>query len=269
MSNSAILGISFCEIRGRYAANTRANPLHLHPVWQWDYVDEGRARIEFVGRVIECRKGESILIPPNYIHRIGFSLETIYSSFKFTWLGATMLASLSASSPNSPRELEPRLFAKKQVPTPLRDGLWHAARFTDKRHLTDASCYLHLLLGELLSPTASAPPPDAPLDEQVRWLLEERRYGSLSVVELARECRMSRSYFIRQFRRLHQETPARYVMRLRLERAGELIESADMNLTQIAHTLGFPDLYTFSKAFKKERGISPKDWRGKLGAVKK
>ena len=51
--------------------------------------------------------------------------------------------------------------------------------------------------------------------------------------------RYSREHFIRAFRAAYGETPGRYRTRRRVERACELLRSANLTVTEICHLVGF------------------------------
>ncbi len=55
----------------------------------------------------------------------------------------------------------------------------------------------------------------------------------------------------------------RYLIRIRLERAMQLLETNSSSITDIASMCGFCDIYYFSKYFKKAFGISPSEYRRK------
>lgn len=66
-------------------------------------------------------------------------------------------------------------------------------------------------------------------------------------------------------RRLQEEDSSfqNLVDQVRLERAGELLTSTGMNLSQIADALGYADAANFTRAFKRWTGESPSQYRNK------
>lgn len=50
-------------------------------------------------------------------------------------------------------------------------------------------------------------------------------------------------------------------MTLRMNRAAELLENTDDKITSIASAVGYSDPLTFTKMFKRIKGMSPSDWR--------
>ena len=72
---------------------------------------------------------------------------------------------------------------------------------------------------------------------------------------------MSRFHLIRTFRAAYGETPGRYRTRRRVERACELLRSANLTVTEICLLVGFTSLGTFSTRFAELTGVSPSEYR--------
>jgi AraC-like DNA-binding protein len=75
--------------------------------------------------------------------------------------------------------------------------------------------------------------------------------------EVAVYCNLSEFHFYRSFKQAFAVSPYQYLLRKRLKLAASLLNQKEMNITAIALHCNFPDLPTFSKAFKKQFGISP------------
>lgn len=82
----------------------------------------------------------------------------------------------------------------------------------------------------------------------------------ISVPALAAMCGISTSHFRRLFKSFTGRSPVRYKNWVVMKRACSMLSSGAMNVGEIADVLGFPDIYTFSQAFKKEIGVSPKQY---------
>lgn len=82
-----------------------------------------------------------------------------------------------------------------------------------------------------------------------------------SVDALASECGLSRSTFRSLFTATVGESPGRYLSRLRVEQAKELLKSTSLSLTAIAERVGYADPFSLSKAFKRFEGCSPREYR--------
>ena len=68
----------------------------------------------------------------------------------------------------------------------------------------------------------------------------DRDYADpIDIPALAAGAGYSREHFIRAFRAAYGETPGRYRTRRRVERACELLRSANLTVTEICHLVGF------------------------------
>jgi len=85
--------------------------------------------------------------------------------------------------------------------------------------------------------------------------------GQISIPALAAEAGYSREHFIRAFRTAYGETPGRYRTRRRVERACELLRSANLTVTEICYLVGFASLGSFSARFAEVTGMSPTAYR--------
>jgi AraC family transcriptional regulator len=90
-----------------------------------------------------------------------------------------------------------------------------------------------------------------------RNFLQENYLQRPTVKELAMICNMSEFHFFRAFRQAFTITPYQFQLKLRLEKAKELILHSNLSFTEISKQCAFPDLSTFSKAFKRTYHISP------------
>src|ERR1700726_3125366 len=90
----------------------------------------------------------------------------------------------------------------------------------------------------------------------------DRDYAEpIAIPALAAAAGYSREHFIRAFRAAYGETPGRYRTSRRVERACELLRSANLTVTEICHLVGFTSLGTFSARFAELTGMSPSAYR--------
>lgn len=84
---------------------------------------------------------------------------------------------------------------------------------------------------------------------------------STSVAEIARSVGIDRSYLYSLFNEFVNTSPQEYLIRFRVEKACELMSTASLNISNIACSVGYNDPLMFSKAFKKVKGMSPRNYR--------
>lgn len=79
--------------------------------------------------------------------------------------------------------------------------------------------------------------------------------------ELAQEAGLSRAAFARNFNASVGEPPHSYLTRWRMGVAAQLLQETSLRLTEIASRVGYRSEFSFSRAFKSARGISPIQYR--------
>jgi transcriptional regulator GlxA family with amidase domain len=108
-------------------------------------------------------------------------------------------------------------------------------------------------------PLAQAPG-NTTIAEVQQWALSNLA-GDLSVGSLAAHANMSRRSFIRQFTDTTGSTPARWVLRQRLDQARTLLEATDWSVGDIATACGFVSAVTFRQNFAAAFTTSPTAYR--------
>lgn len=84
---------------------------------------------------------------------------------------------------------------------------------------------------------------------------------STGVAEIARSVGIDRSYLYSLFNEFLNASPQEYLIRFRMEKACDLMPAASLTIGDIARSVGYKDPLMFSKAFKKAKGLSPRDFR--------
>lgn len=80
------------------------------------------------------------------------------------------------------------------------------------------------------------------------------------IEQLAEQLEVTQSYFIRLFTNAVGISPGKYLKRRRLEHAKVLLAQPDMPVTLVADLSGFGSANYFAKAFRKEVGMSPREY---------
>lgn len=85
------------------------------------------------------------------------------------------------------------------------------------------------------------------------------------IAEMAKKMSMTQDHFIRLFRRAKGVTPGEYVISVRIDVAGSLLQFTSRSISDIANELGYCDAFYFSKQFKRVKGLSPIAYRKSIG----
>ncbi|MDI4233916.1 helix-turn-helix domain-containing protein [Bradyrhizobium sp. Arg237L] len=89
---------------------------------------------------------------------------------------------------------------------------------------------------------------------------------ALTVRMLADQARMSPRTLARRFEEQTGTTPLQWLLKMRIRRAQELLETSEASVDQIASSVGFESAVTFRSRFRKVAGISPTAYRQRFGA---
>jgi AraC family transcriptional regulator len=91
--------------------------------------------------------------------------------------------------------------------------------------------------------------------------IEAEAHEHLALADLAREAAMSPYHFLRTFCQVVGMTPHQFVLRTRLHRAAVRLRRSDEAVSAIAFDMGFNDLSTFNRRFRRVMGSSPSAYR--------
>ena len=94
------------------------------------------------------------------------------------------------------------------------------------------------------------------VDQAINYI--EANYSQpLYVAEIAEALGLSRHYFCRIFKEQTSTSPQEYIVSYRMERAVELLTVYHLTQKEVALLTGYPDVYAFSRMFKRKFGIAP------------
>jgi AraC-like DNA-binding protein len=92
-------------------------------------------------------------------------------------------------------------------------------------------------------------------------LVDARYQQPLDVSALARAAYLSPAHFSREFRRVFGESPYKYLLTRRLERAAALLRTTDRTVADICFTVGLQSVGSFTTSFRRAYGLSPTAYR--------
>lgn len=90
-----------------------------------------------------------------------------------------------------------------------------------------------------------------------REFMYDHRSANLSLSDIARCACLSPYHFHRSFREAFGQAPMSWLRQIKLEKAQEMLATGRWSVTEVALHCGFSDVFSFSRAFKRERGKNP------------
>ena len=115
--------------------------------------------------------------------------------------------------------------------------------------------------------TAGAELPSPHLQRRIREVqafMQENLHRDVDLRGIAREASLSPYYFSRAFTAYVGVPPYRYLIRLRMERAQELLRTSELTVTQICQRVGFNSLSHFTTTFHRHTGTTPTGFRRRV-----
>lgn len=95
----------------------------------------------------------------------------------------------------------------------------------------------------------------------IKEYIATRWNQKLSLSEIANHVHLSPSYSSALFKDSTGVSIMDYIIRLRIDKAGEMLKYSDRLISEIAEISGFCDIFYFSRTFKKHKGMSPAQYR--------
>jgi len=87
----------------------------------------------------------------------------------------------------------------------------------------------------------------------------------LSLNHISKEAGYSPTYFTTLFKKETNYSPLSYFSHLKIVKACEFLDYTRIKVKEISFTLGYTDPYYFTKDFKKKMGMSPRQYRKRVG----
>ncbi|MBR6828092.1 MAG: AraC family transcriptional regulator [Prevotella sp.] len=231
------------------------------------YCMEGRGWYEVQDKRYEVQGNQYFILPPGYPHAYGASANQPWTIY---WLHFTgNHAAIYSEGQLAPQDITPAPNSRINERQHIFEEIFSTLQYsTDSESLRYASSLLHYYLASMRYLRHYRHPASLPTISDSRdfvaavtHYMHENLERRLTLDDLAHYTGYSPSHFSLLFRQQAGESPLARFTRLKLDRACILLQTTDMRINQICHKLGFDDPYYFSRLFKQQKGLSPKQYR--------
>ena len=109
--------------------------------------------------------------------------------------------------------------------------------------------------------TEQQAPPSCDYVAQALGYIHAQYMQGITVGELADRLNLDRSYFYSLFKEQVGIAPQEYLLRYRMDKAAQFMTEHGQSITAAALSVGYTDIYHFSKMFKRRFGVSPRTYK--------
>lgn len=249
--------------------------LHSHDYYEFYFFLEGDISIQIGNEKYPVQYGDIMLVPPHFPHRpIIHSMKTPYRRFVF-WISQEYCNHLLHISPDYAflmqyvQVTKNYIFHNDQIAfNAVQSKIFRlieemqSDRFGRDAQINlcvnDLVLHLNRLLHEHFNPKLRND--ESSLYQRLTEYIENHIEENLSLEKLAKEFFVSKYYIAHVFKDSLGMSIHQYITKKRLALCKEAI-LGKMSIKETYQTFGFGDYSSFYRAFKKEYGISPKDFK--------
>ncbi|WP_334333344.1 AraC family transcriptional regulator [Companilactobacillus sp. HBUAS59544] len=245
---------------------------HWHDTYEIDYVVNSQNQNFYLdGKTFNQKKGEIVCVNPYQIH--GLTLPKDENR-----VAITLMIPLALLDKLNINKLDFRIQNRIFEPSNQRylflvslfDELTRILRCADDTFLrTEKIGLVYAILGILFKDFSK---PDKLvfdnfannrldyIKQSLEWLGDNYMY-QIRIDDLAKQVKLSNSYFSHLFKQITGQTPQTYLTGIRLAHARQIIQNTDLTMTQIALKTGFSNVKAMNTAFKKNFGMTPYQYK--------
>lgn len=255
-----------------------------HECFEMVYIKKGSAVFEISGEPVSIGPNDIIIIKPHQFHKFivksQAGCEFIVLSFKFQNKINGEYSEVSLEDfLNFVSKKESGNFIKLKV-SQKNDIIVLLNRILNERESSEiGSEFLnYLLVLELFvlisralkmewenSIKNKSPKLKELIDASIRFI-NNNFERDISLSDIARYVFLSPSYFTRAFKEETKMSPISYLLKVRSERAKEMLANTDEKVSDIALSVGFSNQQRFNAIFKKHTGLTPLQYRKSVRA---
>ncbi|MDF2715317.1 MAG: AraC family transcriptional regulator [Paenibacillus sp.] len=257
--------IGICPIfAGRMVAKPHYQTIpRTYPYFIIQFILDGQMIYRVNGESVFLDKGDMFCLFPDVTAQYGVVPEK--PQLQLTWFGLEGEGVRSLLQSVGMTEEQPYI---RKVCIPGMPGMLH--QLLDEFHLLKSGKGSYYRwkskLYEIFDHLAASNPsrsPHARERNSYEWVKDSEAFMSMhytediTVQDVADYVGIHRSHFTVAFSKLFGISPGQYLLRLRMTNGARMLEETDFTITEIALSLGYSDIFAFTRAFSNYYGKSP------------
>ncbi|HEX9060967.1 MAG TPA: AraC family transcriptional regulator [Clostridia bacterium] len=250
-----------------------------HEFFEMLYVKKGQAVFEISGQPVNIGPNDIVIIKPNQPHKLSIKSESgcefIVLSFGFVSQKNSEFSEVSledflnfVNSKENGAFIALKVSQKNEIITLLNRILKEMVNneigsdFLNRLMVLELFVFISRALKMEWENSIKFKSPKLKELIQISVNFINNNYErDISLGDIARFVFLSPSYFTRAFKDEMGLSPINYLLKVRVERAKELLGETDTKISNIALSVGFSNQQRFNEIFKKYSGITPLQYR--------
>jgi AraC-like DNA-binding protein len=211
------------------------------------------------------QENQYIVLPPQTPYSFGANAKNPWSIYWIHFKGT--LAPYFFNTPMLPSQILPESDSRLQDRLQLFEEIYNNLELSyHSEHYSYASlCLYHFLASfkfvDQFRRVRKSDIREDGFSEKVISFMRENVDNNLTLEQLSHKFNLSPSHFSSRFRQETRQSPIKYFISLKIEKACQYIELTNMKISEIYPRLGFQDAAYFSRIFTKIMGVSPSGYR--------
>ncbi len=253
-----------------------------HDFWEILYVDKGSVCVSAEERVFELSKNDFIVHKPMEFHKFhieqGKSARIFVLSFVLEGEAAALLDNLCINLSEvqlkffkniitliKENQLGEKIKAEKNYKSYLCSGteMYNVSEVFLQQLSCATELFLLSCIQEITTPVTALKSTDAVLFNKSVNIMTEAVYDWITVSQIAEKCNVSISYLKLIFSKYTGLGVHKYFLNLKLMRAMDFLKEG-RSVSEVSDELNFCSQTYFSTVFKRETGITPSEYRGRM-----
>lgn len=229
------------------------------------YCTAGEGWYKIAEKNFVIKENQYIVLPPNTPYSFGANSRNPWTIYWLHFKGT--LAPSFFNTPMLPRQIMPESDSRLQDRIQLFEEIYDNLELSyHSDHYSYASlCLYHFLASfkfvDQFRRIRNQDDREHGFSERVIGFMRENVENNLSLEQLAKQFNLSPSHFSVRFQQETKQSPIKYFITLKIEKACQYIELTNMKISEIYPKLGFQDAAYFSRIFTKIMGIPPSRYR--------
>lgn len=229
------------------------------------YCVDGCGWLELEDKRWEIKKGDIFLCPPNISHSYGADELAPWTKYWLHFRGNNAsaymnLLGLTIDNPIVTIDENPKIRSLiDDILDVLQKGYTQSNLLLATSHLMTLFTFINSLsMKEGINKYG-----DMTVEKVISYMIDNI-HENLSLEQLSEFVSLSKYHFIHLFKKITGYSPMNYFIRLKMNKACELLENSKVSIAHISSDLDFSNPYYFSTTFKRTIGMSPQHYRDML-----